>query len=129
MISYFCILTISYSAIITACLFITFFFLFAQNFTKLWIFYEVLVLKFSQIKSRKQYNILMYSLLCRFTHYRVNQLPKKIIDGMIGKSRKDNGTIPQKPQYSYLARINEKYFGKFLFAKISLGKILTKQVT
>ena len=71
----------------------------------------------------------MYSLLCRFTHYRVNQLPKKIIDGMIGKSRKDNGTIPQKPQYSYLARINEKYFGKFLFAKISLGKILTKQVT
>ena len=48
---------------------------------------------------------------------------------MIGKSRKDNGTIPQKPQYSYLARISEKYFGKFLFAIISLGKILTKQVT
>ena len=28
---------------------------------------------------------------------------------MIGKSRKDNGTIPQKPQYSCLARISEKY--------------------
>ena len=60
-------------------------------------FYEVLTLTFSQIKSMKtEYNILMYSLLCRFTHCRVDQLPKNFV------------------QYNYFAKISEKYFGKIL---------------
>ena len=57
----------------------------------------------------------MYSRSCRFTHCRVDQLPKNMIDmvmvvDIVGKSRNDNESISQKLQYSSFAKLIEKYF-------------------
>ena len=58
-----------------------------------------------------QYNILMHSLLCRFTHFRVDQLLKNFI------------------QYSYCTKLSEKYFAKSLVTKLNIGKTLEKCIT
>ena len=41
---------------------------------------------------------------------------------MVGKCRKNNGSIRQIIQYTSFTKINEKKIGKFLFTKINLGK-------
>ena len=42
---------------------------------------------------------------------------------VVGKSSKDKGSIHQRNQHRYLAKLTQKYFRKFLFTKIDLEKI------
>ena len=46
----------------------------------------------------------MHSFLCRFTPNPVDQLPKKSLMDMVGKSWNYNGSIHQNLQYSFLRK-------------------------
>ena len=80
-----------------------------------------------QVISTSYFYILTYILLSY--NYNILIYNSLSCSSSKNKSRKDNGSIRQKLQYSYFAKISEKYYGKFLFTKLNLGKTLEKQVT